>query len=153
MLSVHRKLSILERFDCGFFPRSEWISRDDDVTMVFALNQIAAAILIFSGNALRYVNCGCLPSAVQSFTKISVEFRHIVEFLYKRFNFKLNTGLIKCKQICYLLDVSGIFSHSFFIALDPRRTQHIILGVLWYTRVTFCCTDFVVRLHFLRHLE
>ena len=77
----------MERFDCSFFPRSEWISHDDDVAMVFALNQIAAAILIFSGNALRYVNCGYLPSAVQSFTKISVEFRHIVEFLYKGFNF------------------------------------------------------------------
>ena len=58
--------------------------------MVFALNQIAAAILIFSGNALRYVNCGCLPSAVQCFVKISVEFRCIVEFLYKGFNFCVN---------------------------------------------------------------
>ena len=58
--------------------------------MVFALNEIAAAILIFYGNVLRYVNCGCLPSAVQSCTKISVEFRHNVEFLYKGFNFCVN---------------------------------------------------------------
>ena len=39
------------------------------------------------------------------------------------------------------------------IALDIRRTQHIILGLLWYSRVTFCGTHFVVRLYFLRHLE
>ena len=38
--------------------------------MVIALNQIAVDIPIFSGNALRYVNFGCLPSAVPSFTKI-----------------------------------------------------------------------------------
>ena len=39
------------------------------------------------------------------------------------------------------------------IVFDVRRTQHIILGFLWYSRVTFCSTHFVVRLHFLRHLE
>ena len=31
--------------------------------------------------------------------------------------------------------------------------QHIILRFLWYSRVTFRGTHFVVRLHFLRHLE
>lgn len=51
---------------------SELISRDNDVTVVFALNQIAAVIPIFSGNALPYVDFGCLTSAVQSFTEISI---------------------------------------------------------------------------------
>ena len=42
---------------------------------------------------------------------------------------------------------------SFIIAFDVRRTQHIILEFLWYSRVTFCGTHFVVHLHLLRHLE
>ena len=53
-----------------FFSRSEWISRDNDVTIVLALNRISALIRIFSENALCYVYFGCLPSAVRSFTKI-----------------------------------------------------------------------------------
>ena len=32
------------------------------------------------------------------------------------------------------------------IVFDIRRTQHIILGFLWYSRVTFCGTHFVVHL-------
>ena len=104
----------MEGFDCSFFSRSEWISRDDDVTMVFALNEIAAAILIFSGNALRFVNFGCLPSAVQSCTKISVEFRHIVEFLFKGFNFCVNwiLDLIQSQLNPNPLEFKGLLARS-----------------------------------------
>ena len=52
------------------FWRSDGISRGNDVTIVLALNQILAHILIFSRNALRYLYFGCLPSAERSFMKI-----------------------------------------------------------------------------------
>ena len=48
-----------------FFLRLEWILRVYDVTLILALNGIAALIRIFFGNALRYVSFGCLPSAVR----------------------------------------------------------------------------------------
>ena len=115
----------MERFDCSFFSRSEWISRDDDVTMVFALDEIAAAILIFSGNALRYVNCGCLTSAVQSCTKISVEFRHTVEFLFKGFNFCVNWILDLIQATLLLAGCSWEFfpTHSLLCStLGERNT-------------------------------
>ena len=53
--------------------QSEQISCDDDVTLVLAPNGIAALIRIFSGNALGYVDFGCSPSTVRSFTKIYTE--------------------------------------------------------------------------------
>ena len=31
-------------------------------------------------------------------------------------------------------------SKNKFIAFNVRRTEHMILGILWYSRVTFCGT-------------
>ena len=52
------------------FWRCEEISRGNDVTMALAFNRTTVLIRIFSENALGYVNFGCLPPAVQSFTQI-----------------------------------------------------------------------------------
>ena len=79
------------------FSRSECISRDNDVTIVFALNRIAALMHIFSGNALRYVNFGCLPSAVQSLTKICRRDFEISWNLYMKVMRELKTGLYASK--------------------------------------------------------
>ena len=90
--------------------RSKWISRDNDVTMVFALNRIAARIRIFSRNALRYVNFGCLPSAVQSLTTIyKRNFEISWNFYMKAIIRAYTEHWTLCKQICCLLDVSETF--------------------------------------------
>ena len=42
------------------------------------------------------------------------------------------------------------------IVLDVRRTQYLILGVLWYLILLYSevkATVFIVRLHFRRHFE
>ena len=78
--------------------------------MFFALNRITARIRIFSGNALRYVNFGCLPSAVQSLTKIyKRNFEITWNFYMKAIIYAYSEYWTLCKQICCLLDVSGKF--------------------------------------------
>ena len=63
------------------------ISRNNEVTIVLALNRISALIGIFFGNALRYIYFECLSSAGRSITKIKEEFRDIFEFLKKGTNY------------------------------------------------------------------
>lgn len=60
-----------------------------DVTVILALNGIAALIRIFFGNALRYVSFECLPSAVRMGILI-VEFLPVV----CRLAVKLEEGLV-----------------------------------------------------------
>ena len=81
-----------------YYTRSEQISRGNDVITVLVLNRISALIDLNVGNALRCAYFGCLPSVIQSFTKI-----------YNR-NFEISgtEDWTLCRQICYFLDVSVI---------------------------------------------
>ena len=60
------------------------MSRDNDVTIVLALNQIAALIGIFFGNACRYLYFGCLSSVARSFREIYVKNLEMSWNFYKK---------------------------------------------------------------------
>ena len=87
-----------------------WISRDNNITIVFALSLIAALMRIFSGNALR-----------QKFWVLAfwcAKFHKNIEVLW---NFYIKAIIYAqteywtlCKQICNSLDVSGKFCPSLF---------------------------------------
>ena len=86
------------------------ISRDNNITMVFSLNLIAALIRIFSGNALRqkfWVLAFCCA-------KFHKNIEILWNFYIKAIIYAQTEYWTLCKQICYFLDVSGKFCHSLF---------------------------------------
>ena len=112
LLQIHYNTWITQRlnFIMISFSRSEWISRDNDVTIVFVPLWISALRRIFSGNVLGYVFFGaCLLLREVSQKSICEE----------------------SVKISYLLDVSGKilllirFKNVSFTSRTPNRSRQL----------------------------